>query len=212
MSTETIAEIVQFWLGQSLDGPEAAFARRDWWYKGGPAVDEEIRSRFGALVPPARERQFPDWEGTPHGALALILLLDQFTRNLFRFTPEAYSGDALAFEIVNGAVAAGLDKALHPVERIWLYHPFHHSESPAEQDRGVALVTALRDDAPEEWHPYVERSIRGWTGHRDIVVRFGRFPHRNEVLGRPSTAEEIAFLEADGNSFGQGPAKTDAAC
>ena len=104
MSTETISKIVAFWLGPSLDGPQAAFARRDWWYDGGASVDEEIRSRFGALVPRACNGAMLDWQTTPNGALALILLLDQFTRNLYRNTPQAYAGDARAFEIVNRAI------------------------------------------------------------------------------------------------------------
>ncbi len=205
MSTQTIAEIVAFWLGPSLDGPESAFARRDWWYRGGPSVDEEIGARFGALVARACVRAPMDWRATSNGALALILLLDQFTRNLYRNTPKAYAGDARAFEIVNRTIEQKLDLALHPVARIWLYHPFHHSESIEEQDRGVALMESLAATAPGEWQPYIQRSVTGWGRHRDIVARFGRFPHRNPVLGRTSSEEERQFLARDGESFGQGP-------
>ena len=144
------------------------------------------------------------WWNTPDGALALILLLDQFTRNLYRATVGAYAGDPCAFEIVNHAIDQGLDRALHPVARIWLYHPFHHSEDVAEQDRGLGLLRDLRQHADSAWHAYVERSIAGWTRHRDIVARFGRFPHRNAVLGRDSTTAELAYLAAGGKSFGQG--------
>ena len=136
--------------------------------------------------------------------MALILLLDQFTRNLYRATAEAYAGDPYAFEIVNHAIDQGLDRVLHPVARIWLYHPFHHSEDVAEQDRGLGLLRALRQHADSAWHAYVERSIKGWTRHRDIVARFARFPHRNAVLGRDSTTAELAYLAAGGKSFGQG--------
>jgi uncharacterized protein (DUF924 family) len=204
LNTETIDKIVAFWLGPSLDGPEAASARRDWWYDGDASVDEEIRSRFGALVPLACKGELLDWQTTPDGALALILLLDQFTRNLYRSTPEAYMGDASAFEIVNRAIDRKLDRELHPVARIWLYHPFHHAEQVEEQDRGIALLDTLLQSAPCLWHPYIQRSIKGWNRHRDIVARFGRFPHRNQVLGRESTDEERAFLAADGETFGQG--------
>ena len=201
-----IAEIVGFWLGDSLDSPDHASARRDWWYRGGPAVDEEIRARFGGPVQRAcaRDAEPMGWRNTPDGALALILLLDQFTRNLYRGTIDAYAGDALAFEIVTCAIDRGLDRALHPVARIWLYHPFHHSEAVAEQDYGLKLLRALRLEAEPDWRAYVERSIEGWTRHRDIVARFGRFPHRNAVLGRPSTPEEEAHMAAGGESFGQG--------
>ena len=130
--------------------------------------------------------------------------LCEFTRNLYCGTVEAYAGDAGAFRIVNRAIDRGLDRSLHPVARIWLYHPFHHSEEVAEQDRGLGLLRAVRCGADPAWHGYVERSIRGWTRHRDIVARFGRFPHRNAVLGRESTTEERAYMAAGGESFGQG--------
>ena len=204
MNIDIIADIVTFWLSDSRDSPDRASARRDWWYRGGPAVDDEIRARFGELVPRALAGELTGWRESPDGALALILLLDQFTRNIHRGTVEAYAGDALAFEIVNHALDRGLDQALHPVARIWLLHPFHHSEDVAEQDRGLALLLALRRDADPVWHGYVERSIKGWTRHRDIVARFGRFPHRNAVLGRASTVPEQGYMAAGGESFGQG--------
>ena len=210
MNANIIEVIVAFWLSDSLDHPDRALARRDWWYAGGPAVDEEIRARFGDLVPRACARELMDWRDTPDGALALILLLDQFTRNLYRGTVEAYAGDPAAFQVVNHAIDRRFDRELHPVATIWLYHPFHHSEDVTEQDRGLVLLRDLRKRAPPEWRAYVERSIKGWTGHRDIVARFGRFPHRNAVLGRPGTTEEAAFLAADGNSFGQGPPTNNA--
>lgn len=204
MSADIVADIVDFWLADSRAAPERAFARRDWWYKGGPAVDAEIGERFGDLVPRACARELMGWRDTPEGALALILLLDQFTRNLYRGTVDAYAGDACAFEIVAGAIDRGLDEPLHPVARIWLYHPFHHSERVAEQNRGGALLLKVREAADPAWHAYIDRSIRGWTRHRDIVARFGRFPHRNAVLGRKSTAAEEAHMAAGGESFGQG--------
>ena len=207
-----IADIVTFWLSDSRDSPDRASARRGWWYQGGPVVDEEIRARFGALVPRALAGELMGWRVTPDGTLALSLLLDQFTRNLYRGTVEAYAGDARAFEIVDQAIERGLDRVLHPVARIWLWHPLHHSEDIAEQDRGLGLLRALRRDADPAWRGYVERSIKGWTRHRDIVARFGRFPHRNAVLGRDSTMEEQAYMAAGGESFGQGLKADDATC
>lgn len=201
---DIIADIVGFWLADSLDAPENAYARRDWWYKGGPTVDDEIRARFGGLVTRACAGDLAGWGETPDGALAQILLLDQFTRNLYRNTPEAYAGDALAFAYVNETIDKGLDRDLHPVCRIWLYHPFHHSEEIVEQERGGALLKAVRDSADPAWHAYIDRSIWGWGRHRDIVARFGRFPHRNAVLGRESTPEELAHMAEGGESFGQG--------
>lgn len=204
MSTDAIPAIVGFWLGPALESPEAAMARRDWWYDGGPAVDAAIGERFGALVGQVCRGAFQDWQATPDGALALVLLLDQFTRNLYRHTPEAYSGDALAFDIVDRAIAVELDRNLHPVCRIWLYHPFHHSEHIEQQDKGVALLCDLEQAAPPEWRPYIRRSITGWRRHQEIVARFGRFPHRNQVLGRQSTEAEYQFLASSEERFGQG--------
>lgn len=203
-TTPMIAEITGFWLGAALQSPEAANVRRDWWYRGGEPVDVEIRTRFGHLVAAACEGGLAEWEDSAHGAFALILLLDQFTRNIHRGTPRAYAGDARAFTVVHAAIAAELDTQLHPVERIWLYHPFHHAETVTEQDRGLALLEDVLSTAPTEWRPYVERSIQGWTRHRNIVARFNRFPHRNQTLGRASTPEELAFLATDGENFGQG--------
>ncbi len=203
VADESIGEIVTFWLGESLHDPEAANTRREWWYDGGTSVDDEIRSRFGALIPRAFNGELSDWEATPEGALALILLLDQFTRNIHRGTPDAYLGDPRAFEIVNRTIDRNLDQALHPVARIWLYHPFHHAERVEDHNRGIALLHDMLPSAPGEWHPHIERSITGWGRHRDIVARFGRFPHRNAVLGRQSTEEEHAFLADGGESFGQ---------
>ena len=204
MSTETISKIVAFWLGSSLENSKAAFSRKDWWYKGGRPVDEDIRARFGNLVPQACARQLMAWQTTPDGALALILLLDQFTRNLYRNTPQAYAGDACAFEVVTQAIDKELDITLPPVSRIWFYHPFHHAEDVEDQDRGLVLLNEIRQEASAEWQPYVEQSIKGWTRHRNIVARFGRFPHRNAVLSRNSTDEELIFLKTNSEAFGQG--------
>ena len=205
MTTDPISDINAFWLGATLESPSAAALRRDWWYKGGPVVDDEIRAKFGNLVSQATNRTLSDWRETPDGALALILLLDQFTRNLYRFSTGAYAGDAHAFEVVTWVIDRGLDRELPPVSRIWLYHPFHHSEQTKAQDQGLMLLDSILSAAAPEWHGYVQRSIIGWTRHHDIVARFGRFPHRNAVLGRSSTKEEREFLAADGNTFGQGP-------
>ena len=210
MTTSEIRQIADFWLVASQDAPETAFARRDWWYEGAPEIDDEIRARFGLLVEQACNRELMHWTASAEGSFALVLLLDQFTRNIYRNTPRAYAGDACSFEVVCDAIAGGQDGEMHPVSRIWLYHPFHHSEELAEQDRGLALLQTLRNEAEPAWHAYVERSIRGWTRHRDIVARFGRFPHRNAVLGRVSTDEEQRFIEGGAESFGQGPADTGA--
>ena len=117
---------------------------------------------------------------------------------------DAYIGDLSAFEIVEKTIDQKLDHKLHPLERIWLYHPFHHAEDIQQQDRGLTLLHELEHAAEKVWQPYIRRAIEGWTHHRIIVARFGRFPHRNEVLGRIDTAGELEFLSKGGESFGQG--------
>ena len=205
MGDKKIAEICTFWLSNSLKTPEFAVLRKDWWYKGGKLVDEEIQERFADCVDKACNGELMVWNNVPDGALALILLLDQFTRNLYRNTVNAYRGDLLAYQTVQETIQKGLDLDLHPVKRIWLYHPFHHSESLEQQDYGIALLQQIHEGAPRVWREYIKQSIVGWTRHRDIVAQFGRFPHRNEVLSRPSTPEEIEFLASHGDFFGQGP-------
>ena len=204
LTSDLASGIVAFWLGPSLDGPEAALARLDWWYRGGESVDEEICTRFGEFLPRACAGDFNEWDSTATGTLALVILLDQFTRNLYRNTPDAYFGDLAAFRIVEKTIDRKFDHELHPVERIWLYHPFHHAEDIQQQDRGLTLLHELEHAADKVWQPYIRRAIEGWTRHRNIVARFGRFPHRNEVLGRIGTAGELEFLSKDGESFGQG--------
>ena len=204
MSDSSAQAIVAFWLGDSIQGPEAANAQRSLWYQGGPEVDVEIHERFGSSAERAREGKLVDWERSPEGVLALVILLDQFTRNIYGGTPEAYSGDQLAWTIAKRALSTGLDRALPVTGRIFLYHPFHHSELLAEQQRAVALLEALEREAPDVWRTYLRRSVEGFGGHRDVVARFGRFPHRNKVLGRPSTPEEETYLASGAETYGQG--------
>ena len=160
LTSDLTSSIVAFWLGPSLDGPEAALARKDWWYRGGEAVDEEIGSRFGELVPRACAGAFNEWNSTATGSLALVILLDQFTRNLYRNTPEAYIGDFMAFEIVKKTIDQKLDHDLHPVERIWLYHPFHHAEKIQQQDRGLSLLHELEHAAEKMWKPILDLRLK----------------------------------------------------
>jgi len=170
---------------------------RPEWFRKDEAFDAAIRAGFGAEVEAALA-------GTPPAAandeelLARILLLDQFTRNIFRGTPRAFAGDAQALAIATQLVTSGRDKNLDPWQRWFAYLPFEHAESLLEQERAVALYAALRREAQgEAFGSAYDYAVK----HRDIVARFGRFPHRNAILGRASTAEEIAFLKQPGSSF-----------
>lgn len=167
-------EIVAFWREA---GPQAWFAKND-------AFDAAIRDRFGAAVESALAGGFEAWRDTPEGALALLLLLDQFTRNLFRGQAKAFSGDARARDVAREALARGFDGAVDPALSKFLFMPFMHSEDLADQELMVAL---------SRWR-FDENTLKFAILHRDIVARFGRFPHRNAALGRQTTAEEAAFL------------------
>ncbi|HYC64288.1 MAG TPA: DUF924 family protein [Reyranellaceae bacterium] len=181
--TNAIRDILDFWF-LPKDHPDHAKPREIWW-KSTPAFDEEIRRRFGKLIERGAAGELASWLETPEGALALIILCDQFTRNIFRKTPKAYSGDATALAAARIAVARGYPQALPRIQRTFLYTPFHHSEALADQEMSCALFDTIADPEQKNYA----------RGHRDVVARFGRFPHRNEVLGRTSTAEEIEFLK-----------------
>jgi uncharacterized protein (DUF924 family) len=169
---------------------------RELWFRKSEATDSDIAQRFGPLIERALRGELSDWSAQPHSALAQIVLLDQFTRNTLRDTPRAFAGDARALASAMAMVGARQDEALAPVQRAFVYLPFEHAEGLAMQDESVRLFTRLALEAPETQHmlDYAHR-------HREVVLRFGRFPHRNAILGRQSTSEEVAFLREPGSSF-----------
>ncbi len=186
----TPADILGFWFA---DGPDTP---REAWFKRDDGFDAAIRERFAVATVAARGGALDDWAGQPDSALALLILLDQFPRNLYRGSAEAFASDAHARAIAREVVLAHrFDLALAHSERVFLYLPFEHSEAMADQDLSVALFEGLRDDArmarPAGTIDYAWR-------HRAVIGRFGRFPHRNAALGRESTADEQAWLEAGG--------------
>lgn len=156
-----------------------------------PAFDAEIRARFGALVDDALAGRVDGWAETANGALALVIVLDQFTRNLGRGTPAAFAGDAKALAVCHAALARGFERALPPFKAHFLVMPLMHSEELADQDRCVGLMAGLGLENPYAF------ALR----HREIIARFGRFPHRNRTLGRTTTAEEARFLQEPNSSF-----------
>ncbi|HEX3346183.1 MAG TPA: DUF924 family protein [Polyangiaceae bacterium] len=162
----------------------------DWWAKSA-AFDEAIREQFTPLRRAILAGEHEDWRKTPTGTLAYVVVLDQLSRNMFRGDARAYEGDARALAASREAIARGDDAGMSRDERTFLYLPLMHSEDLADQERGVALFQALGD--PE--------ALRSAEQHRDVVRRFGRFPHRNRILERPSTPEELAFLKEPGSSF-----------
>lgn len=198
------AEVLDFWFG--APGSAEHGRTRALWFGKSDALDAEIRSRFGAAIEDALGGALDSWvddtpasvtpapADRPRATLALILLLDQFTRNAFRDTPRAFAGDARALSLAQRLVERGDDRRLSLHERWFAYLPFEHAESLPMQDRSVALFTQL---AHEGLHEPLDWAIK----HRDVIVRFGRYPHRNAILGRASTAEEQAFLAQPGSRF-----------
>jgi uncharacterized protein (DUF924 family) len=182
-------ELIAFWFGD-VAGDDFV-SREKLWFTADAAFDAECRNRFEATYVAAARGDLDGWQTTPRGALALILALDQLPRNMYRGTPRAFATDAKALAVSRHAIERGFDRELAPVQRLFLYLPFQHSEALADQERAVALYTVLGDASTLD---YAHR-------HRDIVARFGRFPHRNAILGRLSTSEEAAFLTQPNSSF-----------
>jgi len=187
------ASILAFWFGPP-DSPLRGTERNEWFRKD-PIFDAEIRDRFGDAIDVALAGGYGDWCATADGALARVLLLDQFTRNVHRGTPAAFAGDRRALATARDAVDRGLDRALDPYGRWFLYMPFVHAEDQAMQRRSLEVFGALAEEtglaSPLKWA----------HKHADVIALFGRFPHRNAILGRTSTPEELAFLSEPGSTF-----------
>jgi uncharacterized protein (DUF924 family) len=175
-------EVLEFWFSEEA---------KKSWFEGSDAFDAECRERLGAAAEAAMSGAMDDWSGTAQGALALLILLDQVPRNIHRGTPAAFASDRKALAIAKDAIARGFDAATPSEQRNFLYLPFMHSEDLTDQERGVALY-ATND---------VSDSLSWMKRHRDVIARFGRFPHRNETLGRTSTPEEEEFLRQPGSRF-----------
>jgi uncharacterized protein (DUF924 family) len=174
----TPQDVVAFWRDA---GP-------DRWFAKDEGFDALCRARFLATYEAAARGDLNDWELVAEGALAVVLLLDQFPRNMFRGTRRAYQADATARDTADRAIERGFDKQVDPELRVFFYLPFDHSEDPADQERSVALHEAAGDAEGLKWGRH----------HRDLIARFGRFPHRNPILGRESTPEEQAYLAEEG--------------
>lgn len=171
-------EVIEFWFSEPV---------RKLWFDSTPAFDQQLRERFGATYEAAAAGELDDWQRTPAGALALVIVLDQFPLNMFRGEARSFQTEARSREVAAAAIERGLDDSLDDKQKAFLYLPFMHSESLADQDRSVALFESagLKDNLKWAYH------------HRDIVRRFDRFPHRNAILGRESTPEEAAYLDSD---------------
>ena len=190
---ETAHEVLAFWFG-APGSPERGTARALWFRKD-DAFDDETRRRFGEAVEVALAGGLGEWCANAEGSLARILLLDQFTRNIYRGTPRAFAGDQRALATAEEAVARGFDRELQPRERWFMYMPFEHAESVKAQHRSLELFGALAQEMGDA-------DALVWARkHADVIARFGRYPHRNAILGRTSTPEEEQYMREPGAGF-----------
>ena len=193
--------LLRAWFGADLDDPRSVAERSREWFGGDPSFDDLLRKEFGGLCDAAIRGDLASWRNQARSSLALVIALDQLPRNLFRDSPKAYRYDSAALEASRHAVARGFDAALHPVEAAFVYLPFEHAEASTVQDESIALYRALLARAPVALRGQFASYLSYAERHREVIRRFGRFPHRNEVLGRASTPEELAYLRGGGENF-----------
>jgi uncharacterized protein (DUF924 family) len=193
-----IAEILEYWFSQLDENGVCTPAQQQLWFKSSTSIDEEIRDRFGHMVEAALAGKLDHWTELECGLMALVLLLDQFTRNILRGTPQAFAGDARALSLVQHAVSTGLDRQQPTIHRVFLYIPYEHAEDLAVQEQGISQFDQLLLDCPDA----VCEQVRGFrqysVAHRDVIAQFGRFPHRNAILKRTSTEQELEHLQNHG--------------
>lgn len=195
------AAVLEFWFGADRAAALRDPARSRLWWRKDPATDTDIRARFGTWVAAALAGRLHHWADEPDGLLGLVLLADQFTRNIQRDTPAAFAGDPLALAWCRQGIAAGLEARLTAAERAFLYMPLEHSEILADQDECVARFERLVAESAPADRGTLAGMLDYARRHREVIARFGRFPHRNAILGRASTAAEWAFLQTPGSSF-----------
>lgn len=197
----TSQDIINYWFQGTSDDAPIPQERTQFWFRKSPATDQEIRDKFEPLITAAKAEELNHWKTTPQGRLALIILLDQFTRNVYRDTPAAFSGDTLALNLALEGLDQGDDQRIPYVQRPFFYLPLEHAEDLGLQDRCVSLMEQLKDNAPEVHKGVMEANHQYAIQHQLIIQRFGRFPHRNKILSRVSTEEEQLFLTQPGSSF-----------
>jgi uncharacterized protein (DUF924 family) len=198
---DPVEEILQFWFGTLDEEGRADSQHTTSWFKKDPNFDEEILRRFRGRYEEFSQGTLPSWANGPRGLLSAILVLDQFSRNMFRNNAKMYAFDHLARSQSFEYIALGFDEDAPTAHRIFSYMPLMHSERLVDQDRCVTLFSRFAEEQSGELEKSIRGNLKFAVAHRDIVARFGRFPHRNAILGRASTEEEVAFLSEPGSSF-----------
>ena len=193
--------VLDYWFGAPGTAREIAERQSKLWFGKQPEKDREISERFTPTFNDAIAGSLDDWAATPRGRLALVIVLDQFPHHIHRDTAGAFAQDAKALALSLAALATGEDRVLSLIERVFLYLPLEHAESIAMQDLSVAQYQQLMDEADASERALFANFLDYAHKHRDVVLRFGRFPHRNAILGRASSADEIAFLKQPGSRF-----------
>lgn len=195
--------IINYWLGSSDSNPAAFNAQQKLWYYSNAETDNHIRTTFGADLASAENGDLTHWKNTPEGSLALVILLDQFSRNLYRGTSAVYGNDVLAQDLVLSLVEKDGHLNFSIPARNIFYHPLHHAENLNLQEKTVSLFEEMLESAPDDWRETVKGNLTFIKSHCDIIRKFGRFPHRNKILHRRSTPEECQYLEQDKRTYGQ---------
>ncbi|MHB1085571.1 MAG: DUF924 family protein [Thiobacillus sp.] len=193
--------ILGFWFGPPGNATQIAERQRKLWFGKSQANDQAVSEQFSDTLLAATAGQLDPWKSTPHGRLALIIVYDQFPHHIYRDQPQAFATDQHALTLTLDALAAVEDQQLTPIERVFLYLPLEHTESTAMQEQSVALYEKLASDVAADERALFDGFLDYARKHRDVVARFGRFPHRNEILGRASTADELEFLTQPGSRF-----------
>ncbi len=192
--------VLNFWLGDAHLSPEHFKAQGKLWYRSSTAIDQEIKARFASLHEQATNLELESWRETAESCLALVIILDQFSRHLYRATPGAFAQDDLALEIARSCPDP---KSLTLAGQVFLLHPFEHSEHLDAQEESLIRFKELIDQADSDWRPHMENTYTYAVEHHAMIAKFGRFPHRNEILGRASSEAEIDFLKRSGKTYGQ---------
>lgn len=203
MSDPDIRRVLDFWFSDGAMDQPTIDSRMDRWFTADPVFDALIRQEFGSLVDRASKGTLSSWAEEPEGRLALILLLDQFRRNIHRGTPRAFSRDAQAVKLCVDGAATGAYKKLTPLQQAFYFMPLQHAESLKIQQRSVKIYEGMLASASETLKATFATFAQFAELHHDIIAAHGRFPHRNRILGRPDTADEAAYLESAGTTFGQ---------